>query len=644
MKRIILLVFKIFILVFISFLVLIINGFNINNISYKDVTIDKLHVQYRSDLVLTIDNLEVRNTTIAASGILKYNTLDLLNKIYKFRVDDISFVFEPKLSPLIAKTLYVEYKDDNILLSFNKPSCDGINIDNSTAKITNITSGNTSILSIYIKSKALLESKLLNLLNFYNVKLPLYQLTGTNDVITNLVIPFNNDKIKVFTTVKMENAIIETMNIPIETKNLYVKLENNIVDIDLDINTSAQNINFIHKINLDKNISQGIAKIKLFKYNNLLDINNISFVYNVEIDKNIKVSIPQYSLVYTYIDKQHKLQIDSLFKIINFIPMLLDTKTSDASLTVLSDDDFNNTKVDINKLHIKFQEIKANNKENKDIVLPNVKVNAKDGSLNINDYTFNYDKFNMMFDKSIIYTKLENNISLLNTNININTNKISINSEMLSSEFINKVINMNVFKDGYISVDANGTLKNIKGKINIYKTSISEVSVLNNLMTFINTTPAIINPILALPTLFRLTDDKFSTNSYHVDNGYINFQYFKDYRNIYIEKLFTKGTIMDLDAKASIDLRRKKIHANVDVIFMKDQAKLLNYIPLVGYIITGDDGNFMTQIDVSGDIKNPSFETHTIKNTSEGIVNILRRTVTLPYKIIKDIIDINITK
>jgi hypothetical protein len=77
---------------------------------------------------------------------------------------------------------------------------------------------------------------------------------------------------------------------------------------------------------------------------------------------------------------------------------------------------------------------------------------------------------------------------------------------------------------------------------------------------------------------------------------------------------------------------------------MKDHSKFLNHIPIVGYIITGDDGNFMTQVDIYGSFDKPEFETHTVKNASRGAVNMVKRTLGLPFKLIGDIFDQNMTK
>jgi len=58
---------------------------------------------------------------------------------------------------------------------------------------------------------------------------------------------------------------------------------------------------------------------------------------------------------------------------------------------------------------------------------------------------------------------------------------------------------------------------------------------------------------------------------------------------------------------------------------------VISSIPIVGYIITGKDKNFKTSVDIKGTFEKQEFETHTVKNASHGIFNVIKRTLSVPF-------------
>jgi len=206
---------------------------------------------------------------------------------------------------------------------------------------------------------------------------------------------------------------------------------------------------------------------------------------------------------------------------------------------------------------------------------------------------------------------------------------------------MNMILKKKVFKKGFLTLSSSGTFDKINGKLKFNKTNIQNVPILNHLIIFINTTPAIINPLLALPTLFRMGETNFDLQGYYIKNGYVDFNYDVIGNIVQINDMNTKGKMMDFKLKGKVNLETDKIKAKVDVVFMKDHSKFLNHIPLVGYIITGDDGNFVTQVGVTGTLSKPRFKTHTIESASKGAINMIKRIVTLPLLPFQDV---NMTK
>ena len=96
--------------------------------------------------------------------------------------------------------------------------------------------------------------------------------------------------------------------------------------------------------------------------------------------------------------------------------------------------------------------------------------------------------------------------------------------------------------------------------------------------------------------------------------------------------MHTDGLMTNFTIDSYLNLESKNIKARVDVAFLKDFSKAIKYIPLVGYIIMGDDGEFHTAIDIKGTLDHPKIKTHTVKNMSKGIQGVIKRILTLPLK------------
>lgn len=598
-------------------------GINLKNISYQEIKIDELSLKYEKGIFVHI----------VAYGLEVDGIVDI-----DLTVNDVNFIFEKHLPPLKAKALYVKYKQDKVLLNFDNPTCDGIKIDGSFATIFKDS------VNITLKSKALLQDELLKILKFYGIDLPLYQTSGENTVFVELNIPLSKTKtqLTVLTTVKSTNTNIIFNNMSIPINNLLVELKDDFVKIDANITQVDQNIFITNKIDLTNKISNGLVNINNFKYENLLDIQNEVFKYDIKFKNNLNIKVDNIDAHYTLFKYKHQLKIDNLNKVLEFIPIFDINNSYKSDFILTSDDDFNTTYVDIDNLHMKIYPIENNSSEK--LMLPRIYCNLKNGSLSTKEYVFNYDTLKIDLNESLIDVKLVDQKSILTSNIDINTKEISIESDKLTDKFVNKILKKDILEGGYISLSSKGTFDNLAGNIKLYGTTVKDVQILNTLILFINTTPAIINPILALPTLLRLGETNFDMQGYHIQKGLVNFKYDMDNQLVNIPVFYTENQMMNFEAKANIDLNKRKINADIDVIFMKDHSKLLNKTPIIGYIITGEDGNFVTQVHLYGSLDNPKFEMNTVGDVSTGVINIFKRTLGLPFKLINNIYDENLTK
>ena len=170
----------------------------------------------------------------------------------------------------------------------------------------------------------------------------------------------------------------------------------------------------------------------------------------------------------------------------------------------------------------------------------------------------------------------------------------------------------------------------------MHNLNIKDASILNNIFLVINSAPALINPLLIIPNAYRFASDEFRLSEYEIKKGDFKFNFNRNTSVIDIPKLNIQGVHSDFTGNANIDLYNEKIKSKVDIIFMKDYAKIISYIPLVNYIVLGDEERFSYSVNVDGNLTAPDITTHMAKETAMAPLNIIKRVFMLPLLPFRD--------
>lgn len=381
--------------------------------------------------------------------------------------------------------------------------------------------------------------------------------------------------------------------------------------------------------------SKGDILIDRIRFKNYIDLKDESFQYKLNFNDTMILEIPKFGLQYAKFNTQQTILIDNINGLLNSIDngyLNSKNKKNNAKVKIDTNDSFKSTNIIIDNLHIGLK----NNIFNEKVDKKNMD-NFPDINLSINDSSIEYNTTHLAFEK--IDFKTFSNKILVDLRPKGEKSVIKffmvdkdyrIFSNGLSDKFINKVLKKKWFQDGSFNITIYGDFEKLNGKLEMVKTNVRNMYILNNLITFVNTTPAIINPILALPTIFRLGETDFNLDGYYVKQGNVNFDYDINTKYLTINELYTNSKMTDFKVDGGIDLLNEELKLKFNVIFLKDFSKFINHIPLVGYIITGENGNFITQIDVKGDFNKQSFETHTIKDATDGVLGVIKRTLSIP--------------
>ncbi len=153
-----------------------------------------------------------------------------------------------------------------------------------------------------------------------------------------------------------------------------------------------------------------------------------------------------------------------------------------------------------------------------------------------------------------------------------------------------------------------GGYNTYQGDIKFYKTTVVQMQFVDNLLLFLNSTPALINPLLAIPTVYRLMQNKFELGGYYIENGLMKFNYNQLNKYLDIYKIDTNGEINDFNGAVRLNFIDNLIEGKLQVSTLKDYAKVVNNIPLVNYLFLDSEGKFSIPISIYGTIDNPSYK------------------------------------
>ena len=200
---------------------------------------------------------------------------------------------------------------------------------------------------------------------------------------------------------------------------------------------------------------------------------------------------------------------------------------------------------------------------------------------------------------------------------------ISVFGRGLNDTFMNQLFKFSTFKGGQLSFVMQGTFDNMKGLINVNKTVIKDYTVLNNTLAFFNT----------IPSLITFSVPSYSKAGLYVDEMYASFDKTGSKIDIKDAKISSKELI--ITAKGETDFDKENIEMLMQV--KTDLGSSAKNIPIIGYIIFGDD-SISTTVRVHGPLSNPKVENSMAKSIIVAPFNIIKRTITLPFKAL-DILD-----
>ena len=405
-------------------------------------------------------------------------------------------------------------------------------------------------------------------------------------------------------------------------KNALLKLNN----IDLILGESQDNKARKFFPNIDLELKNSTIKVdKNHHYKTSFAKINI---------KNQKISFEGKALYLDLPISQNAKRVRSLNLFGTYEKNILDIKTKDNKLNLEYDVPNDKISMNLNGYDVLYDSKQEENKDSKTAYY----INGLNSNIIMNDkYIAKATSYKFIFEnyKTDIDLKYQNTSFLYHKDFEGN---ITIDAKNMNDVFLNALMNKNLIKDGNVNLIANGKDGIINGVAILENNKIVDLTILNNLLIFINTSPGLINPLLAIPSVVGMaTSGGFNLNGYRVKEGKVDFFY--DFTNKFLNmhKIETIGNGIDFKGNTTIDFNNSKLDAKLKLIFLKDYSKIVGAIPVLNYVLLGDEKRVDTEVTIFGTLEEPKYKTHLIKDGVSAPVNFLKRVITSPAKLIKSI-------
>ncbi|PAF51251.1 AsmA-like C-terminal domain-containing protein [Helicobacter sp. 13S00477-4] len=208
-------------------------------------------------------------------------------------------------------------------------------------------------------------------------------------------------------------------------------------------------------------------------------------------------------------------------------------------------------------------------------------------------------------------------------NVDIIHDNIYIRANNFSGDFVNQVLNKNIVKGGLYTLL--GVYKDnvFNAQLKLQNTIFKDFALLQNLVNLIDT----------IPSLIVFKDPNLGVDGYKIEKGNIVFAINSKY--IGFEHIDITGSSMDVNGNGIIELGTDDINMTLTISTIKNFSNIINKIPIVGYLILGNEGKISTNVIVNGTLEKPNTKITLAEDIIKAPINIFKRLFT-PIDIIVD--------
>jgi len=201
---------------------------------------------------------------------------------------------------------------------------------------------------------------------------------------------------------------------------------------------------------------------------------------------------------------------------------------------------------------------------------------------------------------------------------------LSMQALRIQDKVLHPLINFKGLQNGRYSLKKSGNPEGtMKGEIIVEGGVMKDFKAYNNTLAFINTIPA----------LASLQNPGYSVKGFTIEEGIAEYRMIKKDKIIF-DSIYIKGISATIAGTGEIDLKKKTINLNLAILSARELGKFVGSLPLVGYILMGEDKSMTFGLQITGTLDNPKVKTSAGGDILSLPLKILKRTLETPKHII----------
>ena len=100
-----------------------------------------------------------------------------------------------------------------------------------------------------------------------------------------------------------------------------------------------------------------------------------------------------------------------------------------------------------------------------------------------------------------------------------------------------------------------------------------------------------------------------------------------------VHNITVNGVSTDIVGGEIINQKDETMHFNLQIKTLKALSDTISKIPIVNYILLGDNQTLSTGVEISGSMSYPVVKTQDIQDTLSKHFDVIKNTIMLPFKI-----------
>ena len=598
--------------------------------------------------------------------------------------------YKDGLDPVKASEIKLSYRDRGLYFELKDPSYKKRDLSGSKVKITNMKKGEIALLTLDLQVKSQVDEVVHKILRAYKLNIPVKQ-KGENVIADiHLEVPLKKKyksakekakhKVKARIGLQLAPGVVtinKSIKLPVHSgklryengkvtlKDIYVKeswykgfvngvvyLKSKKADLkvkieDLSIGDSKNKYFILKKKNLTLKFDYGKHRAEIPEMKAKMQRKDKKFTIILSDLKRIKPYLKNMAID---VDGGHLDITSSDFLKYTYVGMLKRNScffydknsvchtqipckgtVSKNGLTLIAFNerlkiDVSKSTINVNHLNVDLKELfKAGEKQR------SASKNTKGKTLRIfgKKSKLRYEEYTLVTDHYTIKVQPNGNMYAVGklgkdrVTVRKKGKNIKVEARRVQDRLLHPLINFKGLHKGRYSFKMSGNPdKVMHGEVMIEGGVMRDFKAYNNTLAFINT----------LPALATLQNPGYSKQGFHIKKGIAKYR--KIGQKIIFDSIHIEGNSASFVGKGVIDLKKNTINMTLAIQTAREFGKVVGNIPLLGYILMGEDKSMTVGLKISGSLSKPVVKTSATKEILKLPLDLIKRTLQSPAHIL----------